>query len=124
MSPLKMYHDLVIIMPRSKDVNHMNMTASGALNVEFSHRKMASPINELMTADAAIQTRLSTASPRPPFVALGFEAEVLPVARTLRLVSAALAVLPVIPVTATVLPTAADVPDALGTADEEDVEDP
>jgi len=85
---------------------------------------MASPINELITPDAAIQTRPSTASPRPPFVALGFEAEVLPVARTSGLVSAALAVLSVIPVTATVLLSAADVPDAVEIADEEDVDDP
>jgi len=104
-------------MPRSKnDV----MTASGAPNVQSYHRKMASPINELITPDAAIQTRASTASPRPPFVAFDVEAEVLAVARMSGVVSAALAVLSVTPA---VLTTMVDMLDKVETENEEDVED-
>jgi len=99
------------------------MTASGALNVQSYHRKMATPINELITPDAAIQTRASTASPRPPFVAFGLEAEVLAVARMSGVVSTALAVLSVTPVTPAVLPTTVDMLDKVETESEEDVDD-
>lgn len=99
---------------QNPNTTRTNIAARGTLDVQSCHKSIASPVNELITPNAVIQTRPSTARPRPPFDELEDE-EGEAVARMT-------GVVPLAPAAPLVLPAAAAA-DPLDTAEAEDEEE-